>query len=123
MAYSHQLVALVERWHRTLKQLLAAERVAEKEVKWYECLPLLELAFNAAVNATTGIAPFFVENMRDAVLPVEVMNKTYTKAQVAEEQKLPDWVQDRLEQMRITYDAAAKALYLNSLHAQRSGLI
>ena len=66
-AYQHQLVALVERWHQTLKQLLLCHWSAKGERAWHECLPLLELAYNSTVNRDTGYSPFFVERV---ILPL-----------------------------------------------------
>ena len=72
-AYQHQLVALVERWHQTLKQLLLCHWSAKGDRAWHECLPLLELAYNSTVNRDTGHSPFFVEHLRQPVLPIDAM--------------------------------------------------
>jgi transposase InsO family protein len=117
-AYHHQLVGLVERWHRTLKQLmitLKASKDSRYEVKWYRCLAVLELAYNQTVNKATGYSPFFLEHLRHPRLPFEFDGSRPTDLPAS----LPDWVQDRLDELEVTYDAAARSLRLNALSAKR----
>jgi hypothetical protein len=115
-AYHHQLVALVERWHRTLKQLmttLQASRDSKYNAKWYLCLPVLELAYNQTVNSSTGYSPFFLENLRHPRLPFDFTEPKPLPA------SLPDWVQSRLDELDVAYDAAARSLRLNSLSSKK----
>ena len=72
MAFNHNSAALTERWHRVLKSLLATHRLASKDDRWHLYLPLLEVAFNNTVNATTGFTPFFVEHLRHADVPSDL---------------------------------------------------
>jgi len=118
-AYHHQLVALVERWHRTLLQLIKTHRAAVANgawgSKWYRCLPIMMLAYNATVNPSTGYSPFFLQHLRQARLPSD-----YQRSSMPELPKeLPTWVQARLDEMNVSYDAATLSLRHNALSAKR----
>ena len=115
-AYHHQLVALVERWHRTLKQLILtvqASRAHGMTAPWWRCLPMLELAFNITVNQSTGYSPFFLKHLRYPRFPTDGVPATPLP------NTLPEWVQQRLDELDITYDAAARSLRWNALAAKR----
>ena len=118
-AYHHQLVALVERWHRTLGQLIkthqAATTVSAWNSKWYRCLPMMQLAYNATINASTGYSPFFLQHLRQPRLPSD-----YRRAELLElPQDIPEWAQARLDDLNVSYDAAARSLRINALSAKR----
>ena len=104
-AYQHKMVAFVERWHQTLLQLLDAFRMGTGEKRWYLYLSLLEFAFNTTVNATTGYSPFFVDHLREAVLPYD----THSPPPAGSEE-LPEWVEQYLKRRSITYDAVTHTL-------------
>ena len=114
-SYHHQSVAIVERWHATLKQLLLTQRVASADNQWHLQLPLLELAFNATVSSTTGYSPFFVMYLRHAVLPNDMLNSDPS----ALGPDLPEWVRTHLQRLRVTYDAVSHTLRTNSLHQKK----
>ena len=114
-SYHHQSVALVERWHGTLKQLLTTQRIASNDNQWHLHLPLLELAFNATVSAVTGFSPFFVMYLRHAVLPTDMLNSE--PSLLAKD--LPEWVSDHLQRLRVTYDVVSHTLRTNSLHQKK----
>ena len=118
-AYHHQLVALVERWHRTLGQLIKTHRAATVKhgwgSKWYRCLPLMQLAYNSTINPSTRYSPFFLQHLRHARLPTD-----YKRAELPELPKqLADWVQCRLDDLNVVYDAATRSLRLNAISAKR----
>ena len=115
-AYNHHLVALVERWHQTLKQLIRSQRASGLDENWPERLSMLEFAYNCTVNATTRYSPFFLNNIRQPVLPWDAMTGDLTSREVED---LPQWVKQQLETCQVTYDAASKSLRLNALHSQR----
>ena len=115
-AYQHQLVALVERWHQTLKQLLLCHWAAKGDLKWHKCLPLLELAYNNTVNRETGYSPFFMNHLHHPLLPIDAMTDLSTQPLP---KTLPDWMATMLDECQIVYDASSKALYLNGLHNKR----
>ena len=115
-AYTHHLVALVERWHQTLLQLLRVQKAAGMDENWPSRLSLLELAYNTAVNDTTGYSPFFIDHLRHATLPLDVMLKGTSRAGAGD---LPEWVRLHLESSGVVYDAVVHSLRLNALHAKR----
>lgn len=115
-AYNHHLVALVERWHQTLKQLIRSQRASGLDDNWPERLSMLEFAYNCTVNATTRYSPFFLNNVRQPVLPWDAMTGDLTAREVED---LPQWVKQQLETCQVAYDAASKSLRLNALHSQR----
>lgn len=114
VSHSHNFIALVERWHSTLKQLLLSQRAAGADDNWPSRLPLMELAYNAAVNATTGYSPFFIDHLRHCVLPMDAMI-----GDPPPPDDLPTWVSRTLEDARVVYDAQLRALRLNSLNAKK----
>jgi hypothetical protein len=122
-AYHHQLVALVERWHRTLSQLIRVHQAARKSSgelrgwgsRWYRCIPLMELVYNNTINPRTKYSPFFLEHMRHARLPYDNLRVKPPELP----KNLPEWVQDRLDDLNVTYDAAARELRLNAITAKR----
>ena len=115
-AYSHHLVALVERWHQTLLQLLRTQRAAGLDDNWPSRLGLLELAFNTAINDSTGYSPFFIDHLRHALLPLDAMTGATRKAPEAE---MPDWVRRQLQNCGVVYEAASRSLRLHALNSKK----
>lgn len=115
-AYHHQVVAIVERWHRTLKQLLLSQKAAGLDNNWAERLPLLELAYNATVHSSSNYSPFFLDHMREAVLPTDCMSRT---AEELHSGDLADWVKQHLSTWSVVYDAATTSLRAHSLAAKK----
>lgn len=123
-AYHHQLIGLVERWHQTLKQLILSQKAAGADDNWPSRLSLLELAFNTAVNDSTGYSPFFLDQVRHAVLPMDAMTSRtdYSKESnddLPASQRFPEWVRQTLETAQVIYDAATRSLRLNALSAKK----
>ena len=118
-SYHHQSVAVVERWHATLKQLLRSQRIASKDDQWHLHLPLLELAFNTTVNAVTGYSPFFLQYLRHAVLPTDMLNTDPLPDSGKDGSKIPEWVMDHLQRLRVAYDSTNSSLHANSLHQKK----
>ena len=114
-AYTHHLVGLLERWHRTLKQLLRVQKAAGYDDNWPSRLAMLELAFNSATNSTTTYSPFFVENLRHSVLPLAAM----VTPPSADDGDLPQWVRRHLADQRLVYDTVTQSLRLNALTAKK----
>ena len=110
-AYHHQSVGLVERWHSTLQALTKTHRVATKDRRWHLYLPLLELAYNASVNATTGYSPFFVMHLRHPVLPVDALSGRPAEQGV----KLPEYVVDHLERLSTVWTIVTERLHTQAL--------
>jgi hypothetical protein len=115
-AYHHQIVAIVERWHRTLKQLLLSQKAAGLDNNWADRLPLLELAYNATVHSTTNYSPFFLDHMREAVLPTDCMSRT---AKELYDGDIAEWVKEHLATWSVVYDATTTSLRVHSLAAKK----
>ena len=62
----------VERWHRTLGEMLRAT-VDLDQRNWDEALPECLLAYRTSVHATTKMTPFFLMHGREADLPVDLI--------------------------------------------------
>ena len=114
-AYTHRIVALVERWHLTLKQVMLSQRAAGADDDWPSRHSLLELAYNATVNDTLGYSPFFIDHLRECVLPMDAMISDPAK----DPEELPAWVARQLQNHRIVYDAATRSLRLHAITAQK----
>ena len=117
-AYHHRTIGLVERWHQCLKTLLLSERFAvgkAASLDWPEYLPLIQLAFNATINSTTGYSPFFIIHGRRCRLPFDsvLCGKSGSVS-------LPGWVKSHLLTLGVVYDAVAKSLRTNALHRQKA---
>ena len=66
---------------------------------------MLEFAYNCTVNATTRYSPFFLNNVRQPVLPWDALTGDLTAREVED---LPQWVKQQLETCQVAYDAASK---------------
>ena len=113
MAFNHNSAALTERWHRVLKSLLATHRLASKDDRWHLYLPLLEVAFNNTVNATTGFTPFFVEHLRHADVPSDL-----SSGRPHHGAPLKDYVVSHIERAQLVWAVVAHELDSNSLNAK-----
>jgi transposase InsO family protein len=122
-AYHHQLVALVERWHRTLKQLIRVHNLARQNTdegsgwgsRWYRCIPLMELAYNITVNESTGYSPFFLEHLWHPRMACDLRRSSPSDLPP----KLDTWVQDRLDDLAVSFDASSMSLRWNAVSAKR----
>ena len=126
MAYHHQTVGIVERWHLSLKTLLLTHRVASGSDDWHLHLPALEAAFNSAVNATTGFSPFYVNNLRESVQPSDtLLDHGYTdpwvenSAHDPKPKDLPEWLRQILARRQVCYDTVNKVLHVNALNQKK----
>ena len=61
-----------ERVNRTLVQMIR-KFVRKNHADWVSFLPLFEFAYNSAVHATTGLAPFVAELARMPLMPVAML--------------------------------------------------
>jgi transposase InsO family protein len=72
-AYHPQGDGLVERFHRTLHQMLRCHLQSVSADEWECVLPECLLAYRASVSASTGYTPHFLLTGREMVLPLEVV--------------------------------------------------
>ena len=71
--YHPQEDGMVERFNRTLVNMLATSISELGDDSWEEHLPKLCLAYNTFTHPTTGETPFFLMHGRQARLPVDLM--------------------------------------------------
>jgi dUTPase len=62
----------VERWHRTLGQILRTA-VARDQTDWEDKLPAALLAYRSSVHKTTKKTPFYLTHGREAQLPIDII--------------------------------------------------
>jgi hypothetical protein len=115
-AHHHNIVALVERWHRTLKQLLLSQKAAGLDNNWPARIPLLELAYNNTINPTIKVEPFLVDHLRHARLPSDAMSRACKWSGTKDAR---DWVQEELNNVSVMYDAVTQAIRLKGVSAKR----
>ena len=87
-AYHPQTDGLVERFNRTLIDMLAAY-TSEKISVWDEYLPLVTLAYNTSKHTSLRHSPFYLLFGRDAVLPIETLPDIRIRL-INEEQEIGD---------------------------------
>ena len=63
---------LVERFHRTLNQMLRIH-LEREDTDWARLLPLVQMAYNTKVNATTGVSPYYATFGREARMPIDLV--------------------------------------------------
>ena len=67
------------------------------------------------IIASTGYSPFFLDHLRECVLPMDCM----TADKADDPPFLPEWVSKQLDSQRIAYDASTRCLRLHALNAQK----
>ena len=72
VSYYPQSDGLVERWNRTLQQMLKT-MVAETRDDWDDHLPYLTMAYNSSAQESTGCTPHLLMFGREMSLPLDVM--------------------------------------------------
>ena len=70
-AHMHTAVGICERFNHTLREFARAVYFDE-QCQWDLYLPLLVLYYSAGVNPNTGYSPFYLNNLREPVLPWEL---------------------------------------------------
>jgi len=114
-AYHHEAASICERWFGCLKHMLLTHRAASKDDNWHLYLPLLEMAYNGALNQTTGLSPFFIEHLRHQDIAVDV-----TSGRPHNGQPLKAWVAEHLERMILVWEVVARRLGINALNRKKA---
>ena len=96
--YHPQTDGLVERFNRTLLDMLAAY-ASEKPELWDQTLHLVTMAYNTSVHSSLKQTPFYLLYGRDAILPTENIKDRRVRL-VNEEPKLDHEWQEALELSR-----------------------
>ena len=58
-----------ERANRVVEDVLRG-MASEHPKKWSEYLPLVEFSINNSVHSTRGVTPFYINNMRNPIVPL-----------------------------------------------------
>ena len=114
-AYHHTTAGICERFFSTLKGMLLTHRIASKDDQWHLYLPLLEMAYNQAINETTGLSPFFISHLRHPDLALDV----FTGRPYQGEGALKSWIADHLERMIVVWEVCAKQLGLQAVSRKK----
>ena len=100
-AYRPQSQGLVERWNRTMAEMLR-QYVRTNQSDWCSYLDLVLLAYRTSVHSSTGYTPFELQHGRQARLPTHLLVPENTKTFESEHEFAAD-IQKRL---RTAYDVA-----------------
>ena len=73
--YHPQCDGLVERYNRTLLDMLATT-AQHHPFNWEDQLPKVCMAYNTSVHASTGYTPFYLMFGRQARMPIDLMYGT-----------------------------------------------
>ena len=105
-AYHPQSDGLVERFNRTLTDMLA-KSITPGVTEWDERLPYVLFAYRATLQASTRESPFFLLYGRDPQLPSEVMLQSTSGRGVM---CLDDYKSTLCREMRAAWDQAQQAV-------------
>ncbi|KAG3134405.1 hypothetical protein PI124_g6189 [Phytophthora idaei] len=106
---------------------------AEAPKRWSEMLPLVELALNNAVHASTGFTPFYVNGLANPHVPPtpprsgsvlsggEIADRLAGISPVAVRKQVDDFVSLRLSVLRQVPDAMAESQNLQKEHTDAQG--
>lgn len=78
-AYHPQCDGLVERFNRTLQDMIATITV-DHPFDWEEALPKVCIAYNTSIHTTTGYSPFYLMYGREPRLPIDIVYGTQSHA-------------------------------------------
>ena len=104
-AYHPQTDGLVERFNRTLTDMLA--KTVAPGVEWDDRLPYVLFAYRVTQQASTGESPFFLLYGHDPQLPSEV---AFTPPVNRENVHLDDYKSSMLRAMREAWELAQRTL-------------
>jgi transposase InsO family protein len=71
-SYHPQCDGLVERWNRSMKDMLTSY-VSNNPEEWDDFLPYVVLAYNVSIHTSTKYSPFFLQFGRDPLLATDLM--------------------------------------------------
>jgi len=112
-SYHPQTNGQTERFNRTLCEMLS-KYVQQNGADWDEWLPVVTMAYNSAVHASTGESPFFLNHGRTMRLPADVDMKLPEQYNPVE-----DFARDLVKHTRKALESAGQA---QDLATQRQAL-
>ena len=95
LPYQPRCNGVVERLHRTIETSLT-HWASKKPRSWDEVLPLVMLAYNSQVSATTGICPFKLMFGHNPRLPVDMVFGQPPMAEELPEYEYNVWLEDTM---------------------------
>ena len=110
---------MVERWNRTLKQMLSTV-VHDNAWEWDELLPFVSMAFRSCKSKATGFTPNFLIFGREVTLPVEAFAPSTPDEQGFE--SIPEYVLHVKEMLQKSHSAAMVHLQRAVEYQERSYL-
>ena len=105
-AYKPQTNGLVERFNRTLAEMLS-KFVNSKHTDWDRYLPYVTFAYNTTVHSSTKYAPFYLLYGRDARLPVDTM---LLPVDAHETRTVEEYRAELVEGLRVAHEFSRDAL-------------
>ena len=105
-AYHPQSDGLVERFNRTLTDMLA-KRVSPGTIEWDERLPYVLFSYRASLQSSTGESPFYLLYGRDPQLPTETALSVSVDRSIVE---LDDYKSQMVEKMSSAWSLARTAV-------------
>ena len=84
-AYHPQCNGLVERFNRTLQNMIATITV-DNPFDWEEALPKVYIAYNTSIHSTTGYPPFYLMYGREPRLPIDIVYGTQSQSSTTADQ-------------------------------------
>ena len=96
--YRPQSDGMVERFNRTLKDMVA-KYIKPCGSDWDEHIRSLAFAYNTSKHSVTGYSPFFLIHGREARLPVDMLLRTEHKAT-----DIDSYLENTLQKLSIAFD-------------------
>ena len=96
--YRPQSDGMVERFNRTLKDMVA-KYIKPCGSDWDEHIAALAFAYNTSKHSVTGYSPFFLSHGREARLPVDELFKTKQETMV----DVRSYIEDTLRKLRVAF--------------------
>eukprot|EP01132_Coremiostelium_polycephalum_P010890 gene10890-13341_t len=113
--YHPQTDGLVERFNRTLVQMLKAYVIANA-YSWDEYIPMVLFAYRTSVQSSTGFSPYYLTYGREPKIPLDVLLPRICKVDF----KVPsDWKESIEKNLRVAFKIARE----NMKNAQESQAI
>ena len=105
--YRPNMMGLVERFNRTIKDMLAMY-VNEDQTDWDMFLPMVVYVYNTSIHESTGFQPFEIMYGRKGQSP----DNLHMQSQIVEIKDLPEWNRNFQKPLKAMRDIARKRLLM-----------